>query len=96
LEKCNFSDTGTRRLQDVQKEFMALVPTDKVLEIVLDYLANDEEVREFVAYIQSEKFPKIHTVVEHLKECKYVSTIMCMFLEVHSDRENICSVSTGV
>ena len=75
---------------------MALVPTDKVLEIVLDYLANDEEVREFVAYIQSEKFPKVHTVVEHLKECKYVSTIMCMFLEVHSDRENICSVSTGV
>jgi len=96
LEKCNFSDAGTRSLQDVQKEFMALVPTDKVLKIVLDYLANDEEVREFVAYIQSEKFPKIHTVVEQLKECKYVSTIMCMFLEVHSDRENICSVSTGV
>jgi hypothetical protein len=96
LEKCNFSDTGTHRLQDVQKEFMALVPTDKVLEIVLDYLANDEQVREFVVYIQSEKFHRIRTFVEHLMECKYVSTIMCMFFDIYSDRENICSVSTGV
>jgi len=89
LGKCDFSYTGTHRVQDVQKEFMALVPTDKVLEIVLDYLANDEQVREFVVYIQSEKFPPIHKVVENLKEYKDVSNFMCMFLEAHSDRENM-------
>jgi hypothetical protein len=80
LGKRDISDTGTRRLQDDLKEFMALVPTDKILEIALDYLANDQEVHEFVVYIQSEEFPKIHTIVEHLKEYKDVSDFMCMFL----------------
>jgi hypothetical protein len=96
LEKCDITDTGTHRLQDDLKEFMALVPTDKVLEIALDYLANDQEVREFVVYIQSEEFPKIHKIVEHLKEYKDVSVFMCMFLKTQIDRVNICSVLTGV
>ena len=77
------------------KELLALVPTDKVLEITLDYLANDQEVREFVVKIQSEEFPKIHSVVERLKEYKEVSAFMCMFLKPQPDRENICSVKTG-
>jgi hypothetical protein len=96
LVKCDISDTGTHRLQDDLKEFMELVPTDKVLEIVLDYLANDDEVREFVVYIQSEEFPKIHTIVEYFKEYKDVSAFMCMFLKPQSDREIICPASTGV
>jgi hypothetical protein len=76
LEKCFISDTGTRSLQDERKEFMVLVPTDKVLQITLDYLANDPELHEIFVYIQSEEFPKIHTNVEHIKEhkceCLYV------------------------
>jgi hypothetical protein len=68
---------------------------DKILKIVLDYLSNDKEVSEFVVRIQSEEFPKIHTIVEHLKEYKDVSAFMCMFLKHQSDRKNICSVSTG-
>jgi len=60
------SDTGTHRLHDGLKEFMALVPTDKVLEIALDYLANDPELHEAFVYIQSEEFPKIHTIDEYL------------------------------
>jgi uncharacterized metal-binding protein len=75
---------------------MALVPTDKVIQITLDYLANDLELHEIFAYIQSEEFPKIHKIVEYLKEYKYVSAFMCMFLKQQSDTENICSVSTGV
>ena len=75
---------------------MALVPTDKVLEIALDYLANDQEVREFVVYIQSEKLPPIHTIVERLKEYKDVSAFMCMIIKPQSHGENICSLSTGV
>ena len=77
---------------------MELVPTDKILEITLDYLAYDQEVKDFFVYIQSEEFPihKIHTIVEHLKEYKDVSAFMCMFRKPQSDGENICSVSTGV
>jgi len=75
---------------------MALVPAEKVLKITLDYLSNDQEARDLVVYVQSEEFPKIHTIVEHLKEYKYVRDFMCMFLKTQSDRENICSVSTGV
>ena len=73
---------------------MALVPTNKVLEITLDYLANDPEFHEAFVYMQSEEFPKIHTIVEYLKEYKDVSAFMCMFLKRQSDRENICSVWT--
>jgi len=69
---------------------------DKVIKIVLDYLSNDKEVRQFVVHIQSEEFTKIHTIVEHLKEYKDVSAFMCMFLKPQSDRKNVCSVSTGV
>jgi len=81
---------------DDLKEFMDLVPKDKVLEIALDYLANDQEVRDLVVYIQSEEFPKIHTIIEHIKENKYVSAFMCLFLKPQSDRENIFSVSNVV
>ena len=72
-----------------------LETTDKVLEIVLDYLANDQEVRKFLVYIQSEKFPPIHTIVERIKEYKGVSAFICMFLKPQSVGQNICSVSTG-
>ena len=96
MEKCLISDTGTHNLKNDVKHFMSLFPTEKVFEIAMDYLANDEEVREFVAYIQSEEFPKIHKTVEHLKKYKDVSIFMCISLKTQSDNENICSFSTGV
>ena len=96
LEKCHVSDTGTHSLQDELKDFMALVPVDKVHEITLDYLANDTELHNAFAYIHSKEFPKIHKIVVYLKEYKDVSAFMCMFLKHQSDGENICSVSTGV
>ena len=96
MEKYLISDTGTRTIQEDVKEFMEIFPTDKVLKITLDYLANDPELQEAFVYIQSEEFPKIHKIVEYLKEYKYVSAFMCMFLKHQSDRKNICSISTGV
>jgi hypothetical protein len=72
---------------------MAHFQNDKVLEIAMDYLASDEEVREFVAYIQSEEFPKIHKTVQQLQEYKNVSAFMCMFLKSQSNAVYICSVS---
>jgi hypothetical protein len=90
LEKGLISDTGTHNLQDDLKEFMALVPTEKVLEIAMDYLANDPQLSEPFFYIQSEEFPMIHKAVEYLKEYKDVSAFMCMFLKHQYDREIIC------
>ena len=78
------------------KEFMALVPTDKFLSITLEYIANNPQLRKAFVYIQSEEFPNIHKAVQYLKQYKDVSSLMCMFLKSQSDRENICSVSTGV
>jgi len=75
---------------------MALLPAGKVLEITLDYLANDPEFNEAYAYVQSEQFPRIHKIAEYLKQYKDVSNFICMFINHQSDRENICSVSTGV
>ena len=94
LEKCDVFDTATCRLQGEMKDFMALNPTEKILEIVLDYLHNDEEVQEFIAYVQSEEFPKIHTLVEYLKQYKNVSAFMYMKLKPQFDRKIICSFST--
>jgi len=74
---------------------MELVPTDKILEITLDYLAYDKEVRELVVHIQSEEFPKIHKIVDRLMEYKEVSAFICM-RKPQSDRENICSLLTVV
>jgi len=96
LEKCLISHTETQSLQDDLKEFMALVPTEKVLEITLDYLANDPEFNEAYAYVQSEEFPRIHNIVQYLKEYKDVSNFICMSINQQSDRSNICSVSTAV
>jgi hypothetical protein len=72
---------------------MALFPKNKVFDIVLDYVAYDPEVKEFLLYIQSEEIPLIHKIVEYLKEYKYVSAFICMFLKHQSDSENVCSVS---
>jgi hypothetical protein len=43
----------------------------------MDYLTYDPEVQEFLDYIQSEKFPMIHNIVEYLKGYKDVSSFMC-------------------
>jgi hypothetical protein len=95
LEKCDISDTRTCSLQDDLNDFLALVPTDRVLEIAVDYLSNDREVQEFVVYIQSEEFLKILRTVEDLREFKDMSVFMFTFFKSHSDRENVCSVSMG-
>ena len=70
---------------------MALVPTDKFLSVTLDYLANDSELHEAFAYIQSEEFPNIHQFVQYLKQYKDVSAFMCMFLKSSYERKYMFS-----
>jgi hypothetical protein len=94
LDKRDISDTGIQYLQEDITEYMALVRPHKFFEIAREYLAYDPEVKEFVAYMHSEKFPYIHKPVEYLKQYKLVSGFMCIFIKPQSDRENICSVLT--
>lgn len=75
LEPYDFSDVGTRNLNDDLNDFLALVPLNEVIAIVLDYLANDQEVQELILYLQSEEFHKIVITVEELDEFKLVSII---------------------
>ena len=96
LKKSLISHTETQTIQEDVKEFMTLFPTDKVLSITLDYVANDPELHKAIVYIQSEKFPMIHKTLEYLKEYKDVSAFMCMFLKPQSDTQDIRSVSTAV
>lgn len=67
------SDIGIRNLNDDLNDFLALVPLDKVIGILLDYLANDAEVQELILFLQSEEFHKIVRTVEELPEFKQVS-----------------------
>ena len=94
MEKSDLSDTGTSRLHEDVNDFIALFLTDEVLDILLDYLYSYENVQKFVAYVQSEEFPKIHTLEEYLKQYKNVSAFMYMKLKPQCDKENICSIST--
>ncbi|XP_069688223.1 protein G12-like [Periplaneta americana] len=62
-----------RNLQDDLNDFLALIPTDQILAIAMDYLANDAEVQELVlssrvAYLQSDDFHKIINTIEALPE----------------------------
>jgi len=74
--KCLISVTETQGLQNDLKELIALVPTNQIIQITLDYLANDPELQKIFAYYQSEVFPKIHRVVEYLQQYKEVSAFM--------------------
>ena len=94
MEKCDLSDTGTRRPHEDAIDYMALVPTQKILEIALDYLYNDKQVQEIVVYMQSEEFPKIQNIFKYLKEYKYVSAFVFMYFRLQFNRKIICSIST--
>jgi hypothetical protein len=75
---CDVCATGARNLQDDLNDFLALVPAEEILNIVLDYFVNDAEVKEFVLYLQSEKFHSIVRTVENLDEFKQVSIAVCI------------------
>jgi hypothetical protein len=66
----------TRNLGDDLNDFLALVPVDKLLEIALDYLSNDEQVQNAVVYLQGEEFHTIVLTIEGLQETKNVSALM--------------------
>lgn len=62
-----------RGLKEDFQKFKALIPTDKILAIAMDYLANDAEVQEAIMFIQSEDFKSLILEVEAIPEYTAVS-----------------------
>ncbi|KAJ9591398.1 hypothetical protein L9F63_002004 [Diploptera punctata] len=83
----------TRNLQDDLNDFLALIDTDKIVSIALDYLANDAEVQEAMAYIQSDEFHALVSTVESQTEFKNFID----FVNDHGvDASNIVEVFNGI
>ncbi|XP_071442838.1 uncharacterized protein [Hetaerina americana] len=59
------SARATSHLDDLFKEFMSLIPIDKILGIVASHLQNDPEVQEAFAYLKSDEFQKIVMAVDN-------------------------------
>ncbi|EDS38794.1 G12 [Culex quinquefasciatus] len=60
----------TRGLKEDLKDFLALVPVDKLTSLALDYYANDKEVQAAFAYLQDKEFAAIWDQLFALKEIK--------------------------
>ncbi|XP_068082098.1 uncharacterized protein [Anabrus simplex] len=67
-----YSKHSTRNLHDDLMDFVALVPVDQVKAIALDYLANDAEVQQAIAYLRSDDFKNIVAIVDNEPETKQV------------------------
>ncbi|XP_047109029.1 uncharacterized protein LOC124777612 [Schistocerca piceifrons] len=59
---------ANRNLQDDLNDFLALIPVDEIVAIVLDHLANDPEVQAAVQYILSDDFKSIVLAIDALPE----------------------------
>ncbi|XP_046608175.1 uncharacterized protein LOC124299206 [Neodiprion virginianus] len=59
---------STRDLSDDFQDFLALIPVDDVVAIVIEYLAEDEEVQNAVEYIQSDDFANLILAVDAIPE----------------------------
>lgn len=70
IEQRNMSVFG---LHDDLQDFLALVPRDQVVAIVVDYLANDAEVQQVFEFAQSDDFKNLVLEVDQIPEYIKVS-----------------------
>ncbi|XP_015127123.1 uncharacterized protein LOC107048468 [Diachasma alloeum] len=59
---------SVRSLHDDFEDFVALVPLDKVIPIVTEYMQNDKEVQHVIEYVQSQDFKNLVTEVESIED----------------------------
>ncbi|XP_043285764.1 uncharacterized protein [Venturia canescens] len=58
---------SSNELQDVVDEFLALVPTEKVNDLLAEYAQNDEAFQSFLDHLFSKEFEKLYDDVERLQ-----------------------------
>uniref|UniRef100_A0A6M2DY64 Putative insect allergen related repeat protein n=1 Tax=Xenopsylla cheopis TaxID=163159 RepID=A0A6M2DY64_XENCH len=61
---------ATRGLAQDVDEFAALIPHEKIADIVREYIANDKEVQHIVEYLKSDKFEVIVVKIAAVQEIK--------------------------
>ncbi|XP_034937882.1 uncharacterized protein [Chelonus insularis] len=59
---------ATRALHDDLIDFLNLLPQDKIIEIFFEYLANDDEVKFVVEYVQTAEFHELVKAIEAVPE----------------------------
>ncbi|XP_049827126.1 uncharacterized protein LOC126266714 isoform X5 [Schistocerca gregaria] len=59
---------SSRNLQDDLNDFLALIPVDEIVNIVLNYVANDAEVQAALQYLMSDEFESIVVYVDQQPE----------------------------
>lgn len=57
-------------LDDIINEFLALLPTEKMKEILSDYVQHDHEFQAFLDHLFSEEFQTLYNEVEKLQDVK--------------------------
>lgn len=59
---------STKTLQDDFQDIVALIPAEAILEILLDYLVNDDEFQRVLLYVLSDDFVSIVEFVDSIEE----------------------------
>ncbi|XP_046836339.1 uncharacterized protein LOC124431956 [Vespa crabro] len=68
---------GKGELYKDLQEFVDLIPVDKVIELVKQYMAEDAEVKRGVAYTKTEEFKELVQEVEAIPE--YIKLLNCIY-----------------
>ncbi|KAG8238471.1 hypothetical protein J437_LFUL016928 [Ladona fulva] len=65
-----------RSLGDLLNELLSMIPVDKIIEIVTNYIENDPEVQEAVAFLKSDEFKslveKIQSMPQYMEYLEYL------------------------
>ncbi|XP_025602897.2 uncharacterized protein LOC105691040 [Athalia rosae] len=67
---------ASRNLKDDLEDFKKLVPVDRIVEIVIQYLADDAEVQNGVAFLTSDAFKTLVLDVEAIPEYRDILRIL--------------------
>jgi hypothetical protein len=62
-----------------------VIPVDEIVAIAKEYLEHDEEVKELVSYLQSDKWNEEIGEIIQSEELNAVSIIVCVFHRPYSD-----------
>lgn len=81
---------STYGLKEDFDDFLALIPKNEILNILVDYLGNDAEVQQAAEYIQSDDFKGIVLEIEAIPEYRDVSFYLFILLIVQSMYKILC------
>ncbi|EFN71014.1 Protein G12 [Camponotus floridanus] len=68
--KIELPNFGRGQLHNDIQDFIDLIDTDKVINIFLQYVAEDAEVKDAIAFLESDEFKGLVVNVEHMSEVK--------------------------